>query len=92
MVQHGLVGIIPVHALPLEEVSSAKEPGRPRSAAVGRPVSAGGAAARGGGGGAGVAAPLVVLDRYVLVESTPPVVVCRCMRWSRGRTGNVVAR
>lgn len=62
VVQHGLVGVIPVHALPLEEVPSAKEPGRPRSAAMGRPVSANGAA-RGGGGGAGEAAPLVVLDR-----------------------------
>lgn len=62
MIQHGLVGVIPVHALPLEEVSTAKEPGRPRSAAMGRPISAG-VAVGGGGGGAGAAAPLVVLDR-----------------------------
>lgn len=62
MIQHGLLGVIPVHALPLEEVSSTREPGRPRSAAMGRPGSAGGAA-----GGAGVAQPLVVLDRRVLL-------------------------
>lgn len=63
MIQHGLVGVVPVHALPLEEVSSTKEPGRPRTATMGRPVSAGGAGGAGGGGGAGVAAPLAVLDR-----------------------------
>ncbi|CAM9536199.1 unnamed protein product, partial [Scytosiphon promiscuus] len=63
VIQHGLVGIIPVHALPLEEVSSNGEPGRPRSRAMGRPPSAG-AAGGGKGGGAGSAAPLAVLDSY----------------------------
>lgn len=80
MIQHGLVGVIPVHALPVEEVPSAKEPGRPRSAAVGRPPSSGGpAGGGGGGGGAGVASPLVVLDRCVRdggAKGTKKV--CRC--------------
>jgi len=64
VVHHGLLGAIPVHALPLEDTSSVNEPGRPRSAGMGRPPSAAGAG-WGGGGGAGVAAPLVVLDRWV---------------------------
>ncbi|CAM9264513.1 unnamed protein product, partial [Ectocarpus sp. 12 AP-2014] len=62
IVQHGLLGVVPVHALPLEETST-NEPGRPRSAAMGRPPTAG-SAGGGRGGGAGLAAPLAVLDRY----------------------------
>lgn len=63
VIQHGLIGVIPVHALPLEEVSSNGEPGRPRSRAAGRPPSAGAARGAIGGGGAGSVAPLAVLDR-----------------------------
>ncbi|CBJ25838.1 tetratricopeptide repeat domain protein [Ectocarpus siliculosus] len=62
IVQHGLLGVVPVHALPLEEKST-NEPGRPRSAAMGRPPTAG-SAGGGRGGGAGLAAPMAVLDRY----------------------------
>lgn len=65
VIQHGLVGVIPVHALPLEGVPSNGEPGRPRSRAAGRPPSVGAAGGGGGvGGGTGSAAPLAVLDRY----------------------------
>ncbi|CAM9303645.1 unnamed protein product, partial [Hapterophycus canaliculatus] len=63
VIQHGLVGVIPVHALPLEEVASNGGPGRPRSRAMGRPPSAG-AAGGAMGQGAGSAAPLAVLDSY----------------------------
>ncbi|CAM9498108.1 unnamed protein product, partial [Ectocarpus fasciculatus] len=62
IVQHGLLGVVPVHALPLEETST-NEPGRPRTAGMGRPQTAG-SAGGGTGGGAGVAAPMAVLDRY----------------------------
>ncbi|CAN0006883.1 unnamed protein product, partial [Laminaria digitata] len=71
IIQHGLLGVVPVHALPLEEASSIREPGRTATAGgLGwRPPSSGVAGGGGGFGssaaaGASAAAPLVVLDRW----------------------------
>lgn len=62
MVHHGLLAIIPVHALLLEDVSLKGEPGRVGSAAGRSQYSIGAGA---GTPGEGRVVPLTVLDRYV---------------------------
>lgn len=68
VVHHGILGVVPVHALPLEEASG-REPGRLGTAGQAlRPHStSGGGMGSTGTMGAGSGAPLVVLDRWVLV-------------------------
>lgn len=62
MVHHGLLAIIPVHALLLEDVSLKGEPGRVGSAAGRSQYSVGAGA---GAPAEGRAVPLTVLDRQV---------------------------
>lgn len=62
MVHHGLLAIIPVHALLLEDAPLKGEPGRVGSAAGRSRYSVGAGA---GTPGEGRVVPLTVLDRYV---------------------------